>query len=304
MADGIRSWTAGRFAFELDGQMAGFIKEFSGGHCTADVITHDLGADQIARKHIGNLTYQPMKLKVGLGMTKGFVGWMNQSFKRQCLPKDGAIHSADTDYKIMATRDFFGAYITTCEFPACDAKSKEGAYISLTIDPERTVDRAGDKSDMKGNLGIKTKKWLPSNFLLDISGLPCKRVSKISAVKFEVKLASDYVGAFRDATKHPAKATFTDIDVTFSMADYPEWRAYYEDFVIKGNSSDANEKDATLTWLANDAKTPLAELTLKHMGMVSLERVAASAGKEEIDSATAKFYVEEGELTQYSEADM
>jgi len=67
MAADKRSYTAGKYALELDGVMAGWLQKFSGGSATADVITEKIGIDHLARKHLAGVKYEDIELEVGRG---------------------------------------------------------------------------------------------------------------------------------------------------------------------------------------------------------------------------------------------
>ena len=51
MADA-RTYTAGRFALDVDGYNVGFLKKFSGLAMEADIVANDLGPDNMQKKHV------------------------------------------------------------------------------------------------------------------------------------------------------------------------------------------------------------------------------------------------------------
>ena len=63
-----RSHTAGRFSLEIDGYNAGFLKKFSGMAMEADIVSNDLGPDNVQKKHVSNIKWTPGKATVGIGM--------------------------------------------------------------------------------------------------------------------------------------------------------------------------------------------------------------------------------------------
>jgi hypothetical protein len=54
-SDQARGAAVARYALELNGTMAGWLSSFEGGQATGEVITEDLGPDNLARKHIGTV---------------------------------------------------------------------------------------------------------------------------------------------------------------------------------------------------------------------------------------------------------
>ena len=70
-----------------------------------------------------------------------------------------------------------------------------------------------------------------------------------------MKSAPDQLGTVRETTTLPGKLGWGFLTVTFSAADAPGWMAWRDDFLIKGNNTDAAEKSLVLTLLAPDLTT-------------------------------------------------
>ena len=71
---------------------------------------------------------------------------------------------------------------------------------------------------------------------------------------------------------------------------------WFEDFVVKGNNGDANEKSGALLFLAPDLKAELARITLHNLGIFALRRDRQGAGTDAIQRVTAELYCERMEL--------
>ena len=65
-----RTYTAGKFALELDGLFAGWVFSTEGGNATGDVVVEKVGEDHIERKHIGGVKYEDITVTCGTGMSK------------------------------------------------------------------------------------------------------------------------------------------------------------------------------------------------------------------------------------------
>jgi hypothetical protein len=91
---------------------------------------------------------------------------------------------ADYDHKELMRLNFYNAILTDVTFPACDASSKDAAYMSLKLQPEK-LRKVIDPNVKTGGAMSETrqKQWLPSNFRFTIPGVDCKYVSKIDAIK-------------------------------------------------------------------------------------------------------------------------
>lgn len=289
------SFAAGRFAFGVDGQFAGYIKKVSGGVTKGEVATHNLGTTNIQKKHLATITHEPLTMEIGMGMGKPLWDWIKSSFDRSFQQKNCELIACDFNYKAQAVRRFEQAYIKKVTIPACDGSNKEPGYFTVELDPERIRYEKGDGSEIKGDENANTKKWLCSNFRFEVSGLEeeCKRISKIDSLAWEQKVVKDEVGAFREPTKHAAALTVPNIKLTISMADVEKWAQWHQSFVIEGKCSDGDEKTASLTFLGPDLQEELCTINFAHVGIISLEQEGVEANKEDVARFTVELYAEE-----------
>lgn len=288
-----RSYTGGRFAFLVDGLgMLGFVKKFSGGTIKGELATHNLGPANIQKKHIVGIIYEPITFEVGMGMSAGFYEWIRAAFDMGYVTKSGEIHACDFDYKSMSVREFLAAHISEVTIPALDGSSKEPAYMTVKIDPERIRYRKGDGSPIQGKIVPAAKKWLCSNFRFTLGNLPCSRVAKIDSFTWKQEVIKDEVGQFRVPTKHPAKVEVPNLKLTISMADFEPWQDWHRSFVIEGQCAGGDELTGAITFLAPDLKNELAEIELLNVGIISLQEFGQVSTKEEVARFTVELYVE------------
>jgi hypothetical protein len=78
-----RPSTGGRFALEVMGANAGFMKRFDGLQMEADVVTNDLGPENIQKKHVANIRWTPGKATIGIGMAKEMSTLIQRAFAAQ-----------------------------------------------------------------------------------------------------------------------------------------------------------------------------------------------------------------------------
>jgi phage tail-like protein len=294
-----RSRPATRFALSIDGEAIGFVKSMSGGAIKGVVATHDMGPNNVVKKHLATVTHEPITVEVGMAMGKPLYDWIKSSFDRSFARRSGEIISADFEYKTQRAIVFDDALITECTFPALDAGSKEPAYMTVTFDPERLRHerRNGKKLSDKG--GTKTKKWLPSNFRFKLADLPCDRVAKIDSFTLKQTVVKDRVGKSTKSTKstkHPTKVEVPNLKVTFSAADAESWEDYFQSFVMDGKCADGDELVGQVHFLAPNHKTVLGRIDLLHVGIISLRPVNYKANKEQVAAMEAELYVEEMKL--------
>ncbi|HTE55010.1 MAG TPA: phage tail protein [Kofleriaceae bacterium] len=292
MAANARSYTAGRFALDVDGQIAGYIKSVAGGFVKAEVATHQLGPDNVQKKHLATISHEPFTVEVGMGMTRTFYDWIRASFDKAHVTRSGEIVAANFDYEAQSARVFTDAHIAEVTIPAMDGSSKDAAYMTIKLDPERIryEKRSGEK--LKGNIGTATKKWLCSNWRFELGALPCSRVAKIDSFTWKQSIIKDEVGAFREPTKHPAKVEVPNLKLTISAADIEEWRQWHQDFVIDGKCADSDELTGALTFLGPDLVEELAEIQFDHVGIISLQDAKREANNESVARFEVELYVE------------
>jgi hypothetical protein len=298
-----RSYTAGRFALDIDGQIAGFIKSVTGGNIKGEVATHQLGPDNVQKKHLATIVHEPFTVEVGMGMTRGFYDWIRASFEKAHVTKSGEVIAADFDYQAQSARVFTDAHLAEVTIPALDGASKDAAYMTLKIDPERIRYEKRSNEKLKGNIGTATKKWLCSNWRFELGSLPCQRVAKVDSFTWKQSIIKDEVGAFREPTKHPAKVEVPNLKLTISSADIEEWRQWHQSFVIDGKCADSDELTGSITFLGPDLKEELAEIHFDHVGIISLQAAKAEANNESVSRFEVELYVEEMKF-EYKVADM
>jgi hypothetical protein len=65
-----RGYIAGKFALQLDGVSAGFLKSVDGGGVSSEVITEPSGPSFFAKKHVGQPKYEEFVLHLGFSLSK------------------------------------------------------------------------------------------------------------------------------------------------------------------------------------------------------------------------------------------
>src|SRR4051794_6927178 len=108
--------TAQTFALELDGVSVGRPIAIEGGEPTSDVVVERLGTDQVVRKHLGGVRYEPIVVETGASMNFDLYDWLATTLERRFERKDGAIVAADFDGKERSRRTFHHALVTSIGF--------------------------------------------------------------------------------------------------------------------------------------------------------------------------------------------
>ncbi|MCX6906059.1 MAG: phage tail protein [Verrucomicrobia bacterium] len=287
-----RSYAAGKFGIELDGLFAGWVYSTEGGNATADVVLEKLGSDNIQRKHIGGVKYEDITVACGTGMSKGFYEWIKASFDQKPLRKNGAIIAADFNAVELSRLSFSNALITGIGFPALDAASKDAAKMTIKFSPEYTRLSFGGGGTIQSQTA-KQKAWLTSNFRLEIGGLDATRVNKIEALVIKQNVVENPAGTQRDYRKEPANLEVPNLVITFPESHATDFYQWHEDFVIKGNNGQEQEKSGALGFLAPNLQESLFTLSFGHLGIFKLAPETPETSGQSIRRLKAEMYCEE-----------
>ncbi len=290
-----RAYVGGNFALELDGVNNGFVRSIDGGDVAADVVSFTEGTDNYERKHIANVKYEDFTMQIGPTMGKGVYDWISDTFDKKHSRKNGAIVAADFNYRAIRRADFMDALISEITVPACDGSSKEAAYLTVKFSPETVKWSSADGKTLSNSKPGKQKQWLSSNFRLEIPGLDCTKVSKVDAFTIKQKLAEESAGVTRDAIKIPGKIEYPNLHITLSESSAKTWLDWADSFIIKGNSTDDQEKEGKLTFYTPDFSEELVRVTFHHLGIFKVHRPLSDA-KEGVAKVTVDLYVENMEI--------
>src|ERR1700709_1329297 len=287
-----RTFTAGRFALDIDGYNVGFLKKFSGMAMEADIVANDLGPDNVQKKHVSNIKWTPGKATVGIGMGKGMYDWIQAAFDKGYLTKNGAFTSADFNYKAMSRLDFMNALITGVTVPKLDGASKDAAYFDVEFEAEQVRWTKGGGEDIRGKIGPKQKAWLCSNFRVEIGALPCSRVATVDTFTWKCSVAPDQIGIFREPTKHPAKVTVPEIKLSISHADHDAWAQAAKQWFVHGDHLESDEMTGRIVFLDPNMTDEIGEIELQNVGFKKFSDEDSEANSEKIKRFNVELYVE------------
>ncbi len=138
------------------------------------------------------------------------------------------------------------------------------------------------------------KRFLPSNFRLEIDGLDCSKVSKIDSFTVKQSIVADPIGETRDVPNEPGKLDFPNLRITLAEAGAATWTAWFDDFVLKGNNDESAEKGGRIVFLAPDLKQELGRIELHNLGIFALRHPAPAA--EAVSRVVAELYCERMEF--------
>lgn len=287
-------YSASNFSLELAGANTGMIKSFEGGAIGAPVLEEITGASQFAKKHIGNVKYEEIGVEASFSsMTKGFYNWISDSVDGVQARMDGAVVLSDQNFKRRSQMNFQEGLITEVTVPACDASGpKEPGTLKIKIKPELIKNEALSGGSIAMISKSKQKQWLTSNFRFSIPGVNCERVTKVESFSIKQKVAESNVGVERGIEIEPTRVEYPNLRLTIPAAFAGDFVKWHEDFVIKGNSMDKNEKQGSLSLLSVDLKEEIAKITFYNVGISRLEQKSKGEGLD----CVIDLYVERMEI--------
>jgi hypothetical protein len=266
-----RTPAAARFQLTLDGVACGLTPSVSGGDVSADVVAESADASYFVKKHIGAPKYEDFSAEIDFGFGHDVWDWIANSFRQNYARKDGSVTTVDVDLNAKVERQFFNALLVEVAFPALDGASKEPGKVTIKFSPELTRSHAASGKVSAGP--AKAKRWLASNFKLELDGVDCTRVKRIDSFAVQLPVSADAVGSARDLQKEPGRIDFPNLRVTIAEgSSIASWKAWFEDFVINGNNDESKEKNGAIVLLTPDLKTELARVVLHNVGIFALRR--------------------------------
>ncbi|HEY8198080.1 MAG TPA: phage tail protein [Gemmatimonadales bacterium] len=291
-----RSYAAGKFGLVLEGTQLGWLKSVEGGTASSEVVVEKVGPDRISAKHIAGVKYKDISFETDL-QSKQLIDWIAASWKGNPARKSGSVQAMDYDNKPVSELEFFNALVTETTMPALDGAGKDPLHITVNLSPEYTRAKAGSGAKVSGSPSNQTqKKWLPSNFRFEMAGLDASRVNKIDAFTVKQVVAENPVGEARDYQKEPSAVEFPNLRITLPASYASTWVNWHDDFVVKGNSGTAQERNGAIVYLDPSRKVELGRVNLMNCGIFALDRLKTEANSESIVRMVADLYCERMEL--------
>jgi hypothetical protein len=135
---------------------------------------------------------------------------------------------------------------------------------------------------------------MAANFRLEIPGLDCTHVSRIESFTVKRKLVKVSSGGGGTPQLAPGRLEIPNLRITLSELGIKDWLNWADDFIVKGNNSNAKEKTGTLSLLSANLKTELARVKFFNLGICRLapEKTGANA----IRRFVAELYCEQMEF--------
>ena len=290
------AYSAGKFALVLADSPLLWLRSVEGGTATSDVVVERLGPDGVSAKHIASVRFNDITLETDL-QSKPLNDWIAASWNGSPTRKSGSIQAMDYNYQVVSELEFTNALVTETRMPALDASSKDAARITVKLSPEYTNAKPGSRAQASGSLATRTQStWLPSNFRFEMTGLDGTKVNKIDAFTIRQLVSEQPVGEQRDYQREPGRIEFPDLKITLAAPSASTWTAWHQDFLVKGNSGQAQERNGAIIYMDPYMKNELGRVNLMNCGIFGLAPAKMEANSEAIPRIVADLYCERMEF--------
>ena len=273
--------TAESFVLELEGQSFP-VQLTDGGAPVGVVVESPAGTSPFREKHLAGVQYEPFKIAVGsfVASQKPLFEWVKTAWQGTHAQKSGAMMRVGANGRPVSRREFVKAVVADTTIPKLDASSHDTVYVTVNLVPEVTRDVTPPATLPPPGPG-NPNTLMSSNFRLSIGGLDCTRVSRIDSFT----VTQSVTGALE----------FPNLRIELATASAESWRAWFRSFVTAGNSSSANEKSGSLSFLAPNLASVLATVSFHNLGIFRLEKAPADASGA-VSRLVADLYCERMEL--------
>jgi hypothetical protein len=289
---GTRGNAASRILFIIDDE-PNLIKKVAGGNMKAETVTMNLGTDKKPIHTISNVTSDELTAEIGFSMGGSMLQWFNAFMDNDVMEKQGSIQFGNQKQQVTSIIDARDLWLTEISFPACDASSKDSAFIEFKCRGEEYTRKAGDNAAMQASTNFDQKGFMAANFSLSVGDLDCSKVKKTGKITCKMKLQQNPVGSQRIMELVPTVCELGDFEVTIDRVTEASWVQYYEDFVIKGNCGQSNMVNATLEYKTQNLEKTLATIEMTGMSPFELKHADVEAQKDAVGELTIKFKVED-----------
>jgi hypothetical protein len=270
----------------VEGQSFGNIKSFSGGGRFADVVAVR-NSEGIEEKHPGPPRCEDIVVEVPMtsAPARQLAG---QMWSGQAASVSGSVLRGDSMNTATSEIQFMDALITEVTIPACDAARRDPGHLTMRLSPSEV-------RVSKGSGKLPTERaaagWNVSAFRLSVDGMDTKMVRRIEPLTVKQAAAPAGGGEERNPSRQPGGLTLPNLRFSLAESAADPWQAWFEESVVRGN---VQERGGTLTLLAADLKTTLAEIRFHNLGIIRLTPVAGTA--ERPGEVVVELYCERMEM--------
>ncbi len=221
-----------------------------------------------------NLTYEILpanefQIELGMGPIPGSLrDLMNSFITGQSVKKSGSFIAADMNTNVNSKINFKNSLISEISFPGMDAKSKNTPMtISLKFKPEEISFKKETDKITEPLKPDNKKQWMPSNFKIEIEGLPCNEIKRVESFKITQKNVEEKIGPVKNNKIVPGKMEYPNLVFYVPDFDSESWKYWFSNFE---KQKVTEEKKGSIRYFDNNSKQVFA-LSFKNIIPVSIQ---------------------------------
>ncbi|HUL51771.1 MAG TPA: hypothetical protein VLT83_00045 [Opitutaceae bacterium] len=286
-----RPYASSHFCVEIDGVNCGSVEKCEGGDLRASVVVESPAGGALPKKHIASPACAPLVLTVGIPFDPVVAAWITDLCANGTTRKTVRLLEYDVSMQFRAGVEADNTALVEVDFPAFDASDKSPALLTLVLAPGSTQPLTSDTpaattaTTTVAYAAVARKSPVTVfAYTVAIDGIGTSYVNRIEPITIKRSLAAG------------AATEFSDFTVSLGAADAAPWQSWFNDFVVNGNSGDAQEKNGTLTLVDVNLK-PVLALQFSHLGMVRLSPSPYDSTADAIRMDQAEMYYEALTLT-------
>lgn len=247
-----------------------------GGEPVADYVTGSVGADGRLPKKISGFRYQDIVFYYLPVPGAALNTWLADSLKGKAGSVNGSLLIKNRINQEVTAFSFSGAFVRAISFPEADlAPGPHPAPIRVTLTAQQ-VSRFGGSSGVQLAQSSLLDVPMKGLFRFEIDDTQTGNVLKIESLQFSSRLIpADRGGGYKGAVPHE----ISTLRLQLAESDAQGFYAWLDMFVLKGQNSDAHERNATIRWLSpQNPSQALFTLELKHLGILSVAYLPSQPG--------------------------
>ncbi len=255
-----------------------------GGNAVGEVVEEPRSISPFPLKHLGNIRYEPLRLGLSPNQCTSAYSLINTALGADYQRKNGELLTVDPRGNVLRRVRFYHALVSEAVFPAT-GETGDSAAVGLGLAIEYS------RSDQPAGLRIAVPPVPPPlkevQAILSLTALPPTGVA-LETIVIVNGGGNDPVGESRDYELEPLALEIPEIRFLLHPSDALPFYAWFEDFVINGNSGSEQEKAGSLVYSASNG-AELFTISLQGVGISSMKPVLID-GKDRFE---VTLYVEQ-----------
>jgi hypothetical protein len=297
-----RAFVASHFIVTFDDKGAvSYVKSVEGGGVKAEVLTYQSGHVRDLWRQMGRMKYEDISMQVGMAVSDQFASWISSFFNGTGTRIGGSIIEADYLYQMRSQRQFYQGLISEIGIPALDVSSKEAAYMTVKVVPEKVEYTTSDS----GSVAVppapdKQNRWFASNFSFSLEGSiggAARHVTKIDGFTIKQQILEYAAGnTNRETLRVPGRIEYPNITIYVPTSAAKPFADWAKDHIQTGKETVGAGKTGVISFWDSDHKKVIGHINLSGVQPVSYENEKSEASSSNLAQVKVQLQVEHMEF--------